>query len=79
MTDRYDVLAVREYVSHGEKKTAWTNVGVAFQSRDGRGFSVFLHAIPAPQDGQYKLVLREPQARDDRASPSAGSDDQIPF
>lgn len=66
---RYDVLATREYTDkEGNKKTVWTNVGVAFEQKDGKGFSLSLHCIPAPDSerGEYKLVMRLPQPRDDR-------------
>lgn len=33
MTERLDVLAVREYEQNGEKKTAWCRVGVYFLER----------------------------------------------
>jgi hypothetical protein len=72
---RYDVLATREYKDRdGNKKTAWTNVGVAFEQKDGKGFNLSLHCMPAPdmERGEYKLVMRIPQPRDERGSGGGG-------
>lgn len=60
--ERLDALAVRE--SNG--KSYFTKIGVAFPNKDGRGWSVLLDAIPAPVDGQFKIMLREPLPKDDR-------------
>lgn len=68
MADRFDVLSVRKYKTRdGEEKSAWTSVGVAFAQRDGKGFSINLHAIPVPdkESGEIRLVMREPKPRDD--------------
>lgn len=62
MTDRLDALSVRE--SNG--KSYFTRVGVAFPSKDGSGWSVLLDAMPAPAEGQFKILLRPPQPKDDR-------------
>ena len=48
----------------------WNNIGVAFTNSDGKGFTVYLQALPAPivnDEGQavYKIVLREPQDDDE--------------
>lgn len=60
MADRYDALCARE--SNG--KTYFTKIGAAFPNRDGKGFSVVLDAMPAPVDGQFKIMLREPLPKD---------------
>lgn len=81
MTTRLDALSVRE--SNG--RSYWTRVGVAFQSKDGSGWNVLLDAMPAPQDGQFKITLRPPQQQDSgnkvsRQSFDAPTDsDNIPF
>lgn len=96
MADRYDVLATRKYKTRdGEEKTSWTNVGVAFAQRDGKGFSLNLHCVPVPdkESGEIRLVMRVPMPRDENAgqrrgggSDSAGyggagggADDPLPF
>lgn len=78
--NRLDALTVRE--SNG--KSYWTRVGVAFQSKDGDGWNVLLDAMPAPTDGQFKIMLRPPKqdTRQPDAPPSDFSDigdGPIPF
>lgn len=78
MAERYDALTVRE--SNG--KSYFTKVGVAFPSRDGKGFTVLLDAVPASIDGQYRILLREPMPRDGQAprtSAPVDLDDEAPF
>lgn len=93
MSERYDALAVRRYKDgNGNDKTAYTNIGVAFPLRDKDGYSLRLHAIPAPQDGEYSILLVPPKPKDDsrqqnrtstRQQPdrnmSREMDDDIPF
>jgi hypothetical protein len=67
MAQRYDLLTAREY---GDGKTAWTRVGVAFENRDGNGFSLQFEALPLPsidRDGklQVRVLMRVPRDRDD--------------
>jgi hypothetical protein len=75
---RLDALAVRE--SNG--KSYFTKIGAAFPSRNGNGYSILLDAIPASVDGQFKILLMEPKARDDAPrqpqSVPAELDDEIP-
>ena len=64
-----DVLACRKYTAGGEEKTAFTKVGAAFPNRDGKGWSISLDCIPAPEVGQngamqYRLLMREPLPQD---------------
>lgn len=60
MSDRFDALTVRE--SNG--KSYFTKIGAAFPNRNG-GYSVILDAMPAPADGQFKILLVEPKPRTD--------------
>ena len=62
MTERLDALSVRE--SNG--KAYFTRIGVAFPAKAGTGWTVLLDAMPAPVDGQFKILLREPQQREQR-------------
>lgn len=64
MALRYDALSARE--SNG--KSYFTKIGVAFPNKDGKGFSILLDAIPAPTDGQFKIMLREPLPKDGQRS-----------
>lgn len=85
--ERLDALSVRE---GKDGKSYFTKIGAAFPNRDGKGFSVLLDAMPAPTEGQFKVMLREPLPKDgQRGGNSGGShghapeaddlDDDIPF
>ena len=81
--ERLDALTVRE--SNG--KSYWTRIGVAFPAKQGAGWSIMLDAMPASIEGQYKILLREPQPRDGQpqrpAQTSRGGSfdslDDVPF
>lgn len=80
MNERMDALSVRE--SNG--KSYFTKIGVAFPNKDGKGFSLLLDAMPAPNDGQFKILLRVPDPKDrlkDRGTSQDASelDDSVPF
>jgi hypothetical protein len=61
---RLEALAVRSYKdSSGQEKASFTKVGVAFPLKHGEGYQVLLDAMPAPQDGQFKILLKPPQER----------------
>lgn len=65
---RLDVLATREYqTGHGETKTSFTRIGVALPNRRGDGYTLLLDAMPAPVDGQFKMLLMPPKTRDGQA------------
>lgn len=80
MTERLDALTVRE--SNG--KSYFTKIGVAFPSRNGNGYSVLLDAMPAPTEGQFKILLMEPKERDQggqrqqQQRQPAYDDDEVP-
>jgi len=58
---RFDVFVVEDYTKNGEEKANWIRVGVAFENKDGKGFSLQLTAIPV----SGKLVMRVYEARQD--------------
>lgn len=64
MSKRYDVAAPRQYKDReGNEKTAWTNLGVAWE-KDGK-ISVSLHALPLTgPDGTARVILMEPRPND---------------
>lgn len=74
---RLDALTVRE--SNG--KSYFTKIGAAFPSKNGTGFTVMLDAMPASNDGQFKIMLVEPKPRDGQATAAQPRDldDQVPF
>jgi hypothetical protein len=84
---RLNAIMAREYEINGEKKTSFKNIGVAFPLKKGNGYQVILEAIPAPQDGQYKILLMEPRqegqpqdhAPRDAYGQDSFADDAIPF
>lgn len=63
MTERLDVLAVREYEQNGEKKTAWCRVGVYFPAKGGQPGEGTIQLDANPING--KLVLKVPRPRND--------------
>lgn len=68
MSQRLDALSVRE--SNG--KSYFTKIGSAFPAKTGEGYSLLLDAIPAPVDGQFKILLRVPLPKDgQRSAPAA--------
>jgi len=85
--ERLEAMVGREYTtSGGEKKTAWTRIGVAWPQRNG-GYMVILDALPAAslddKGGiQTKFSLFPPRERQ-QTQPQAASGvyegDDIPF
>ena len=82
MTERYDALTVREH----NGRSYWTKIGAAFPNRNGGGWTVMLDAMPASNEGQYKIMLREPLPKDgerQQAQQASHADDldgdRIPF
>jgi len=76
MADRYEAVAVRKYEQNGEEKTAFTNIGVAFKMRDRDGYSLRLHCLPAPVDGEYSILLFPPKPKDDNRGNGRGQPQQ---
>ena len=72
MADRYDALHVRE----SDGKAYFTKIGAMFPNRNGEGFTLVLDAIGAPADGQYRILLKVPQPRDDRERSANGDRQQ---
>jgi hypothetical protein len=72
VAERYDALTVRE--SNG--KSYFTKLGAMFPNKSGDGFTLVLDAVPASVDGQYRILLKVPQARDDRQQQAPAQDRQ---
>lgn len=70
MTERYDAVAARKYTVNGEEKSSFTNIGVAFKMKERDGYSLRLHCLPAPVDGEYSILLFPPKPRDDQRQDS---------
>lgn len=76
MADRYDVVNFRK-TQNG--KTYAVRLGSAVPSKNGDGFALYLDAMPAPEDGQYKLNVVPPRERQNSApAPSQAADDELP-
>ena len=76
MATYYEVISIREYADKntGEAKKQSTRVGVAFPFREKEGFSIQLDAIPAPQEGAYRLLVVPPRPKDDNKPSQSGID-----
>lgn len=80
MTDRYDALAIRNYIDrNGESKTAFTRIGTMFANSKG-GFSLSLDALPTPSLSdkgaiETRILLVVPKPRDE----SGGGTQDAPF
>jgi hypothetical protein len=67
MSNKWDVVAPREYEVGGQKKTNWTRIGVAFTNKNG-SINVQLDAFPI--DG--KLQLQVPLSKEEREAKFGG-------
>lgn len=67
MADRYEAVAVRRYEDKdGNEKSAFTNIGVAWPMKERDGYSLRLHAMPAPENGEYVILLMPPKPKEDQ-------------
>lgn len=66
MSQRYEAVAVRRYEQNGETKSAFTNIGIAWPMKERDGFTLRLHCLPAPVDGEYQILLMPPKPKEDR-------------
>jgi hypothetical protein len=69
MSERYDALTARE--SNG--KSYFTKLGAMFPNKSGEGFTLVLDAVPASVDGQYRIILKVPQPRDNQSGGQQGN------
>ena len=80
---RLNALAARKYTDKqtGEERTSYTRIGVAWPMKNGDGYTVRLEAMPAPQDGEFVILLMPPKDNQDRQQDNAyhGDDTAIPF
>lgn len=66
MSQRYEAVAVRKYEKDGEEKSAFTNIGIAWPMKDRDGYTLRLHCLPAPEEGEYTILLFPPKPREDQ-------------
>lgn len=78
MSDRMDVVTFKENSKTG--KVFAVRLGSAVASKKGDGWNLYLDAIPAPVDGQYRLSV-VPQREKQQRQPGQDDDlsDSIPF
>jgi len=95
MSERYEAVAVRRYKdAQGNEKSSFTNIGIAWPMKERDGYTLRLHAMPAPVEGEYVVLLMPPKPKDEQQrggggqrssyqEPSRGGsrdiDDDIPF
>ena len=77
MADYFDVVMFKQTKTG---KTFAVRLGSA-SARDDGGFNLYLDAIPAPQEGQYKLCVVPRRERAAAQAQSSGNElnDEIPF
>jgi hypothetical protein len=73
MGERYDAVAVRRYEQNGEEKSAFTNIGVAWPMKERDGYSLRLHCLPAPEDGEYVILLFPPKPKEEQSHRGNGN------
>jgi hypothetical protein len=73
MGERYDAVAVRRYEQNGEEKSAFTNIGVAWPMKERDGYSLRLHCLPAPENGEYVILLFPPKPKEEQPHRSNGN------
>ena len=72
MSDRMDVLSWKQ-TKNG--KTFAVRLGSAVKSKPGEGYNLYLDAMPAPIEGQYRLSIVEPRQQQG----GKGGDSDTPF
>ena len=73
MANRLDALTAREYTDRdGNKKSAFTRIGTAFEMSNG-GWSIVLDALPVPSMGERgletKILLMQPKPKPQAEEP----------
>ncbi len=58
---RLEVYVVTKYQSQGEERSRWSRVGVAFPTKDGRGYSIKLDFAVAVTE----LVMLPPKEKNE--------------
>lgn len=59
-TTHLEAFAVRTE----KKRSYWTKIGAAFPNKS-EGFTLVLDAVPAPEDGQFRIVVVPPKAKNE--------------
>lgn len=75
--DRMDVISFKENAKTG--KVFAVRLGSAVASKKGDGWNLYLDAIPAPMDGQYRLSVVPPREKRERQPGEDDGDSEVPF
>jgi hypothetical protein len=62
----HKAYTVRDYEKSGKKDSFWTEIGVAFLHKDGKGFDATLSALPLDGRIVFRLIERD---KKDKAEP----------
>lgn len=74
---RMDVIAFRQSQSG---KTYAVRLGSAVPKKQGEGYTLYLDAMPASENGQYVLSVVPPrEQRQQQSEPDRPLDDRVPF
>jgi hypothetical protein len=80
MSDRMDVVTFKE-TKNG--KFFAVRLGSATQNKNGDGYNLYLYAMPAPIDGQFRLSIVPQRERGEAPAKGGGKapeiDDSVPF
>jgi len=76
MSDRMDVVTFKETKTG---KTFAVRLGSAVKSKKGEGWNLYLDAMPAPIEGQYRLSIVEPRQQQGGKGGDDLGGDRVPF
>lgn len=79
----YEGIVAREYEKNGEKKTAFNKVSIAFDNKNGDGFSAKLEVYPLPdKNGEIWIHFKKPKPKEalqEALKEVSDFDDETPF
>lgn len=77
MSTRMKVITARKYVTRGETRTHWMEIGVAFVN--DQGCDIQLHVLPLPdENGQVRMLIRPIGDQQQQQRPYAPPQQQRP-
>lgn len=78
MAKRLDAVTFKKNEKTG--KTFAVRLGSATESTKGDGYNIYLDAMPAPENGQYRISLVTPRDRSTTGAPQRDDlNDDMPF
>lgn len=73
---RMDVIAFKKGAND---KTYVVRLGSAVPKKQGEGWTLYLDAIPAPENGQWVISVVPPRERQPQSNQGGGGGDPPPF